>query len=47
MKSGMFLGLAAVLLAACSGNSAPANAQATDQPAGALVPPTSATDFTA
>ena len=47
MKSGMFLGLAATLLAACSGNSAPANAQAQDQPAGALVPPTSATDFTA
>jgi len=47
MKSGMFLGLAAMLLAACSGNSAPANAQAQDQPAGALVPPTSATDFTA
>lgn len=47
MNSRVFLGLAVVLLAACSGNSTPANAQAQDQPAGALVPPTSATDFTA
>lgn len=47
MNSRVFLGLAVVLLAACSGNSAPANAQVQDQPAGALVPPTSASDFTA
>lgn len=47
MKSRVILGLAAVLLAACSGTSGPANAQAQDQPAGDLVPPTSASDFTA
>ncbi len=47
MNSRVFLGLAAVLLAACSGNPAPANAAAQDQPAGGLVPPTSANDFTA
>jgi predicted methyltransferase len=47
MKSRMFLGLAAVLLAACNGASGPANAQAQDQPAGELVPPISANDFTA
>jgi len=46
MNSRVFLGLAAVLLAACSSHSAPADAQAQDQP-GALVPPTSASDFTA
>nr|WP_233175895.1 methyltransferase [Dyella sp. ASV24] len=46
MNSRVFLGLAAVLLAACSGQSAPASAQGQDQPA-ALVPPTSASDFTA
>lgn len=45
MNSRVILGLAAVLLAACSGTSGPANAQ--DQPAGELVPPTSANDFTA
>ncbi|TCI07478.1 methyltransferase domain-containing protein [Dyella soli] len=43
----MFLGLAAALLAACSGNSGQASAQVQDQPAGSLVPPTSASDFTA
>lgn len=47
MKSRVILGLAAVLLAACSGTSGQANAQAQDQPAGELVPPTSASDFTA
>ncbi|WP_430391608.1 class I SAM-dependent methyltransferase [Dyella sp. 20L07] len=47
MKSRVFLGLAAVLLASCSGTSTPANAQPQDQPTGELVPPTSATDFTA
>lgn len=45
MNSRVILGLAAVLLAACSGTSGSANAQ--DQPAGELVPPTSANDFTA
>lgn len=45
MKSHVTLGLAALLLAACSGTSTPVNAQ--DQPAGDLVPPTSAKDFTA
>lgn len=40
--------LAAALLAACTGSSMPANAlEAQDQPAGDLVPPTTATDFTA
>jgi predicted methyltransferase len=47
MKSRVILGLAAVLLAACNGASGPANAQTQDQPAGELVPPTSASDFTA
>ncbi|WP_201313521.1 class I SAM-dependent methyltransferase [Dyella sp. EPa41] len=47
MKSRVILGLAAVLLASCSGSSAPANAQVQDQPAGGLVPPTTASDFTA
>ncbi len=47
MNSRVILGLAAVLLAACSGTSGQANAQAQDQPAGELVPPTSASDFTA
>lgn len=47
MKSRVYLGLATLLLAACSGTSAPANAQAQDQPAGGLVPPTSAGDYTA
>ena len=46
MKSRVLMGLAVALLAACSGHSAPADAQAQDQPS-ALVPPTSATDFTA
>src|SRR5579859_7143778 len=46
MNSRVFLGLAAVLLAACSSQSAPASAQPQDQPS-ALVPPTSANDFTA
>ncbi|MFC5741432.1 class I SAM-dependent methyltransferase [Dyella tabacisoli] len=45
MKSHVTLGLAVLLLAACSGTSTPVNAQ--DQPAGELVPPTSAKDFTA
>lgn len=40
--------LAAALLAACTGNSMPASAQdARDQPSNGLVPPTTATDFTA
>ena len=40
--------LAAALLAACTGSSMPANAvDAQDQPSGGLVPPTTATDFTA
>ena len=47
MKNRLILGLAAVLLASCSGTSTPANAQVQDQPAGGLVPPTSANDFTA
>jgi predicted methyltransferase len=47
MKSRVILGLAAVLLASCSGGSTPASAQAQDQPAGGLVPPTTASDFTA
>ncbi|MBV8156748.1 MAG: class I SAM-dependent methyltransferase [Dyella sp.] len=47
MKSRVILGLAAVLLASCSGSSTPANAQVQDQPAGGLVPPTTASDFTA
>jgi predicted methyltransferase len=47
MKSRVFLGLAVLLLAACNGASGPASAQAQDQPAGELVPPTSANDFTA
>jgi predicted methyltransferase len=47
MKSRLIVGLAAVLLASCSGSPAPANAQPQDQPAGELVPPTSASDFTA
>ncbi|WP_243040036.1 class I SAM-dependent methyltransferase [Dyella sedimenti] len=47
MKIRAILGLAAVLLAACSSSSAPADAQVQDQPAGALVPPTTASDFTA
>ena len=47
MKSRVILGLAAVLLASCSGSSAPANAQVQDQPASGLVPPTTASDFTA
>jgi predicted methyltransferase len=47
MKSRVILGLAAVLLASCSGGSAPANAQVQDQPASGLVPPTTASDFTA
>jgi len=46
MNSRVFLGLAAALLAACSSHSAPASAQVQDQPP-ALVPPTSASDFTA
>jgi predicted methyltransferase len=47
MKSRVIVGLAALLLASCSGSSAPANAQSQDQPANELVPPTSAKDFTA
>lgn len=47
MNKRVIPGLAAMLLAACSGSSGPADAQSQDQPAGALVPPTSATDFTA
>jgi len=47
MKSRVFLGLAAALLASCSASSVPASAQVQDQPTGSLVPPTSATDFTA
>jgi len=48
MKCHLILGLATLLLAACSGNSMPASALAAqDQPAGGLVPPTSASDFTA
>jgi predicted methyltransferase len=47
MKSRVILGLAAVLLASCSGGSVPANAQVQDQPANGLVPPTTASDFTA
>jgi len=47
MKSRVILGLAAVLLASCSSSSTPANAQVQDQPAGGLVPPTTASDFTA
>ncbi|HET6554845.1 MAG TPA: methyltransferase [Dyella sp.] len=47
MKSRVILGLAAVLLASCSGHSAPANAAPQDQPGGQLVPPTTASDFTA
>lgn len=47
MKSRLIVGLAAVLLASCSGNPAPASAQPQDQPTGELVPPTSASDFTA
>jgi predicted methyltransferase len=46
MKSRVILGLAALLLASCGGASAP-DAQAQDQPAGELVPPTTASDFTA
>lgn len=47
MKSRVILGLAAVLLASCSNSSTPANAQVQDQPSGGLVPPTTASDFTA
>ncbi|WP_199098554.1 class I SAM-dependent methyltransferase [Dyella sp. ASV21] len=47
MKSRVFLGVATLLLASCGGTSAPANAQPQDQPAGALVPPISANDYTA
>ncbi len=47
MNKRVIPGLAALLLAACGGTSGPADAQSQDQPAGALVPPTSATDFTA
>ena len=47
MKSRVILGLAAGLLVACSGQSETANAQVQDQPAGQLVPPTTASDFTA
>lgn len=47
MKSRLIVGLAAVLLASCSGSNTPANAQPQDQPTSALVPPTSASDFTA
>ena len=47
MKSRVIVGLAAVLLASCSGTSTPANAQPQDQPTGELVPPTTANDFTA
>ncbi|RDI98705.1 methyltransferase [Dyella solisilvae] len=47
MKSRVIPGVAALLLAACSGSSAPSSAQTADQPAGGPVPPTTATDFTA
>ena len=47
MNKRVIPGLAALLLAACSGHSGPADAQSQDQPAGPVVPPTSATDFTA